>query len=646
MTLSRSTLGSDKMYRLKRATFIGLAGLLLLLLLLTARPAEAQLAGVKNYWNPATGNWSVASNWSLGTLPNGQTTDDFAVIGGVSGASGISVATATINSAIADMPGGISLGATVLDKGTLQISSGGSITVADTAFDGDGNVYVGVAGTGTLNVDRGGSLTAVGIISGGISSSSVRLGGTSGSGSATVVVGDANFNQNTRVIGPNVNFTASNVTFGSGGTLTEQIISSTHSALKANDNAILGGALAFEFDPGLTPTVGTTWDLFNARQVAGAFDTVDLSKAPPLALGQIYNLRTQSGGLGRLVQLAVEERLVLNVNRTTHAVSISNPGTTPIAIDGYAVHSTVLSGLNPANFIPLGGTWQVANALPTSVNQLNPTAAPTFGIGSTTSIGNIFAPPTPAGFGNATEDLTFEYTQSSDGSIRTGVVNYIGTTGVNNLVLRVDPANGAAQLVNTSSFSVNVDGYTIASNLNSLETAQWSSLDDQNVAGGDWQEADISTGRLSEIKFAGFTTLVPGQSFSLGNPFNETLGKKDLVFQFLLQGQTTPNTGVVVYETISAALPGDYNGNGVVDAGDYVLWRKTPASYGGAGGYTTWRNNFGAPPGSGSGTLNVHAVPEPSSSALFFIALGLMFATVLQRRSIRLGHAPCIAVRN
>ena len=55
-----------------------------------------------------------------------------------------------------------------------------------------------------------------------------------------------------------------------------------------------------------------------------------------------------------------------------------------------------------------------------------------------TSLGSIFAPPTPVAFGTQTEDLSFEYTQT-DGSIRTGVVNYLGTYGVNNLVLRVDP---------------------------------------------------------------------------------------------------------------------------------------------------------------------------------------------------------------
>src|SRR4029078_3739764 len=43
--------------------------------------------------------------------------------------------------------------------------------------------------------------------------------------------------------------------------------------------------------------------------------------------------------------------------------------------------------------------------------------------------------------------------------------------------------------------------------------------------------------------------------------------------------------GVVV-----PTLEGDYNGNGVVDAADYVWWRKND---GGAAGYSIWRANFG-----------------------------------------------------
>ena len=106
------------MYRLIRTTFISWAGDLLLLM---TQPAAAQLTGVLNYWNPATGNWNVPSNWSLNTLPNGVSSDDFAVIGGTGtgGTPGISVGAATIDSAITDMPGGITLGAAAGNSGTL-----------------------------------------------------------------------------------------------------------------------------------------------------------------------------------------------------------------------------------------------------------------------------------------------------------------------------------------------------------------------------------------------------------------------------------------------------------------------------------------------------------------------------------------------
>lgn len=39
--------------------------------------------------------------------------------------------------------------------------------------------------------------------------------------------------------------------------------------------------------------------------------------------------------------------------------------------------------------------------------------------------------------------------------------------------------------------------------------------------------------------------------------------------------------------------PGDYNGNGTIDTGDYVAWRKTNIN--GAQGYADWKANFGLP---------------------------------------------------
>jgi hypothetical protein len=91
--------------------------------------------------------------------------------------------------------------------------------------------------------------------------------------------------------------------------------------------------------------------------------------------------------------------------------------------------------------------------------------------------------------------------------------------------------------------------------------------------------------------------------------------------------------------SVNVPPSGDYNRNGVVDAGDYVVWRKTrtqsvDAGQGADGNmngtidnpdYTHWRARFGnsgvmvAGGGSGSGASANAAVPEPVASALLLL---------------------------
>jgi subtilisin family serine protease len=79
--------------------------------------------------------------------------------------------------------------------------------------------------------------------------------------------------------------------------------------------------------------------------------------------------------------------------------------------------------------------------------------------------------------------------------------------------------------------------------------------------------------------------------------------------------------------------PGDFNGDGSVNAADYVLWRNDPASYGGdPDGYNTWRANFGNTAGSGS---SFAAVPEPAFAAL--LLLGGAGASLVKIRRRRCG---------
>lgn len=84
----------------------------------------------------------------------------------------------------------------------------------------------------------------------------------------------------------------------------------------------------------------------------------------------------------------------------------------------------------------------------------------------------------------------------------------------------------------------------------------------------------------------------------------------------------------------AAGVPGDYNANGVVDAADYVLWRKysgqsvtlpndsTPGTVT-AADYDVWRSHFGQTPGAGSSAegLEASSVPEPGCLALVGLAV-------------------------
>ena len=135
---------------------------------------------------------------------------------------------------------------------------------------------------------------------------------------------------------------------------------------------------------------------------------------------------------------------------------------------------------------------------------------------------------------------------------------------------------------------------------------------------------------------------------NLGITFGLPLAGTDDSFR----GQSFSDPGLLVYElkftdgssgiftSQLAPVPGDYNHNGVVDAADYVLWRKGDPAADGNGDtmvdqsdYDFWRARFGnAAAGAGSGVVAGAAVPEPAGAALLIVGL---LATCSCRRSGR-----------
>ena len=128
--------------------------------------------------------------------------------------------------------------------------------------------------------------------------------------------------------------------------------------------------------------------------------------------------------------------------------------------------------------------------------------------------------------------------------------------------------------------------------------------------------------------FVGTTTAVtdyqgtwPSGTLSL----NSAQGFNNVVVHYDLPPPTGGDYGVIFAAdnmiVTPAALPGDYSGNGAVDAADYVAWRKTDGT---PEGYDTWRSHFGQTAGSGVAIPSAEslsaAVPEPATPLVLILA--------------------------
>jgi hypothetical protein len=114
------------------------------------------------------------------------------------------------------------------------------------------------------------------------------------------------------------------------------------------------------------------------------------------------------------------------------------------------------------------------------------------------------------------------------------------------------------------------------------------------------------------------------------------------MFSFLQAGNSAATTGAVIYAPLG--VPGDYDGDGIVDASDYTVFRdhlnqsfalanRDPNNSGliNAGDFTYWKSHFGATSGSGSASLSGGSVPEPTSWLL--LAIGGACVLILRQRN-------------
>ena len=142
----------------------------------------------------------------------------------------------------------------------------------------------------------------------------------------------------------------------------------------------------------------------------------------------------------------------------------------------------------------------------------------------------------------------------------------------------------------------------------------------------------------SSMSDANFTTakniilnLAVGGNFG-GDPDGSTVFPQTMLVDYVRVWQ--PQTGLL----------GDYNGDGNVDAADYVVWRKSLGQIGigmaadGSGNgsigpedYDVWASNLGNSALLGGAAIAVPTVPEPATAATMAVGMMLLYAHWLGR---------------
>jgi len=367
-----------------------------------------------------------------------------------------------------------------------------------------------------------------------------------------------------------------------------------------------------------------------------ALDLLGLDAVPGSTINSLQDLRLQ-------FDVDSIEELFLFVDPASGAAQIRNQTGASFSFDGYSITSASNS-LTPSTWQSLDdqdgpgnddGGWRESNISTGQLAELfEDTGSFSMLDGDLIQLEEIMAPF------NDPLDLQFEVLLPGETVGTSMQVVYASfmqpVESINEAFLLVNPETGDVQLRNQSGEDLSFEGYMVRSAGDALIPDEWQSLDDLDGPGNDdggWRESNASMEQLAELlESGGDFTLADGRVLRLGDVFDAPGGARDLLFELLLAGEAEGTSLRVIYDTVPEDP--DYDGNGVVDAADYALWREQLGAEGiglaadGDGNgivdtddYLIWKSNFGIVIGSPSINASTTSAPEPSSMLLGMLCL-------------------------
>ncbi|MEX2169271.1 MAG: hypothetical protein WD851_08170 [Pirellulales bacterium] len=315
--------------------------------------------------------------------------------------------------------------------------------------------------------------------------------------------------------------------------------------------------------------------------------------------------------------LRIDSTMTLDANR---GITLAGIGRINIPTGGNTLtYDGVITG--PGKFIKMGdGTLTTTSAHSYGggtdvygrlvVNNASGSGTGTGAVAVKTTAAGLGTNGTLAGTGSVAGLVTVESAGTiAPGSGGIGTLTAAGglTLGAGSILSMELGAPGVSDLINvTSAGGLTLDGGSV----NLID------------AGG------LANGNYTLIDYAGAL----GGSFS-----NLVLGTTPAGFDYALID--TGSSIDLTVSSVSAALIGDYNNDGTVNAADYAVWRdnnggtavlpndETPGTVD-VSDYNAWRANFGDTAGSGAGS---GAVPEPSTIALALLSVVAMLGAARKR---------------